>query len=123
MQILCLYFLHLKISQGKILLHFLHFMHILHYIRKVKTENAEMNDTYLIETLPNGLTADQVKRAKEIFDQVPITKVCKGVGVNISTVYRVLSGESSQFDKFTKVLIASKKQIAKTKKTEKQLPI
>jgi DNA invertase Pin-like site-specific DNA recombinase len=98
-------------------------MQILQYIRNVKAENAEMNETNPIETLPNGLTADQVKKAREIFDQVPITKVCKGVGVNISTVYRVLSGESYQFDKFTKVLIASKKQIAKTKKTAKQLPI
>lgn len=54
--------------------------------------------------LKNGLTAENVKDARDILSCVNIAEICREVGVNRSTINHVLAGKSKKVDDLVRVL-------------------
>lgn len=75
------------------------------------------------KTLNNGLTNEQVAKAREVLAKVTVSKICEALGVKRSTLENVLRDQSKEVDVLRKVLIEAKKQIKQQEKAIKALPI
>jgi len=61
----------------------------------------------------NGLTQEQVQKAKELLRKVKVRDVCAKVNVKVSTVYNVLRDESPRIEDLKKVLQQAQKELKK----------
>lgn len=73
--------------------------------------------------LNNGLTPEQVTKAREALAKVNVTKICNKAKVERSALENVLRGTSKKVEVLKKVLIVAKKEIKQQEKTLKALPL
>ena len=73
-------------------------------------------------SLKNGLTTDQINKAREVFSQVSLARVCRENGLKISTVRNVLNGTSPRIEMLKSALDAATMKIEHTKEMLKTIP-
>ncbi len=82
-----------------------------------------MQKQYQKKCLKNGLTEDQINKARAILKQVNVSAICKEKNVRVSTIYNVLRDESPKVDDLKKVLIVANRQVKKKQDTLEALPL
>jgi hypothetical protein len=73
--------------------------------------------------LNNGLTTEQVEKAKALLAKVNVSQVCRTTQVKRSTLENVLRDESPRVGELKKVLEEAKRIVNKKEKTIRALPL
>lgn len=73
--------------------------------------------------LKNGLTPEQVGKAKELFKKVNLSEICRVNGVQYMTIANVLRDRNNDIASFNKVVIAAQKIVNEREKALETLPL
>jgi predicted transcriptional regulator len=73
--------------------------------------------------LNNGLTPEQVTKAREVLAKVNVTRVCEKANIERSVLENVLRGTSKKVEVLKKVLTVAKRQVKQRERTLKALPL
>lgn len=95
-------------------------------MQRITNKNKELQKMDQRKTpakLNNGLTPEQVSKAREILALVNVTKVCEKSKIKRSVLENVLRGSSKDVEVLKFALIEAKRQRRKQEKTIKALPL
>jgi hypothetical protein len=117
----CKYFAKKRRTSDKIILQILHFnfaipdyCFIFAFQRNGNMEN---------KVLQNGLSEQQVQKAKEVLTSVSIRKIAKKIGTSDSNIRNVLRGTSPNVELLDRAIREANKIISKREKLIQNLPV
>lgn len=75
------------------------------------------------ERYKNGLTPEQVQKAKELFKRVTLNSMCEKVNVPVSAIYNILRDRDNRVELLAKVILQAQCEIKRREQIANDLPL